>query len=214
MDPLQKKTRNIIRDLKKIHPRAGIVLHYGNPWELTVAVILSAQTTDVQVNKVTEKLFQKYRSLDDYAQARVDTFADDIKSIGLYRSKAKNILSTARILRTHHNGHIPRDMTSLIALPGIGRKTANVILGNVYRIVEGIAVDTHVRRFSQLFGLTRHSDPEKIERDLMKLVPRKDWFKLTYLLIDYGRAHCPARCKHQSCPLRKYIKKIPNIGKN
>src|SRR3989344_2786253 len=177
---LRIKARKIVHELKRLSPKTKIALHYSNPWELLVAVVLSAQTTDKKVNEVTAKLFSakggKYRTFEDYLKADLKDFQNDIKQIGLYRGKAKNIL-----------------------------ETANIILGNAYGIVEGIAVDTHVRRLSKLFGLTKHDDPVKIEKDLMMLLPKKEWFKFTYRMIDYGRKYCTARCKHENCPLRKFI---------
>lgn len=205
MPNLTKKVVILIKQLKKLFPKSKTALHYGNPWELMVAVVLSAQATDKKVNEVTARLFRKYKTLGDYVKAKPTAFANDIKQIGLFRGKAKNILATAKIIKERYNGKIPRTMAELVELPGVGRKTANVILGNAYGIVEGIAVDTHVRRLSKLFGLSKHDDPNKIEKDLMQLLPKKEWFLFTYRMIDYGRKYCSARCKHDSCPLRKYI---------
>lgn len=204
---MTKKERagQIIRRLKQLHPEAQMILNYKNNWELLVAVMLSAQSTDKQVNKVTGKLFRKYRKLSDYAGASRKTLEQDIKSIGLYRTKARNIMAAARMLGDEYGGVVPRTLKELIRLPGVGRKTAHVVLGNAYGLVEGIAVDTHVRRLTQSFGLTPSADPKKIEQDLMRLFPKKEWFHLTYLFIDYGRAHCPARCRHTDCPLQQYI---------
>ncbi len=202
---LGKKALKLNAELKKIFPKSKISLKYSNPWELFVAVVLSAQTTDKKVNEVTAELFKKYKSLDDYLSADLNEFQNDIRQIGLYKTKAENILASAKIIKNRYKGKIPNNMESLLELPGVGRKTANIILGNIYGIVEGIAVDTHVRRLSQLFGLTKNSDPNKIEKDLMKILPRKDWFSFTYRMIDYGRKYCRARCKHKNCPLRKFI---------
>ena len=202
----KKLTRRIIDKLKKLFPNEKIVLKYSNNWELLVAVILSAQCTDVMVNKVTEKLFKKYRYLDGYENADVKEFEQDIKSCGFYKNKTKNILVTAKIIKERFQGKVPDTMKDLLTLRGVARKTANVVLGNAYGVVEGIAVDTHVRRLSKLYGLTDHDDPDKIEQDLMQVVPKKDWFKFTYLMIDYGRKYCPARKHdHQNCPLVKLI---------
>ncbi len=208
MTDLRKKAASLVRELKQLLPKAKIVLNYGDSWELLVAVVLSAQTMDKKVNEVTARLFRKYKTLDDYLKAKPAEFANDIKQIGLYRGKAKNILATAKIVKVKYGGKIPRTMAELVELPGVGRKTANVILGNAYGIVDGIAVDTHVRRLSRLFGLTKHDDPVKIEKDLMTLLPKKEWFKFTYRMIDYGRKYCTARCKHQRCPLRKFISRV------
>jgi len=185
--------RIIIRELKKLFPNAGMVLHYSNNWELMVAVVLSAQCTDKMVNKVTTELFKKYTTLADYVNADIKVFEQDIKSTGFYKNKAKNVLAAARMLKEDFNGKIPATMEQLITLPGVGRKTANVVLGNAYGVVEGIAVDTHVKRLSKKFNLTDNSTPEKIEQDLMAIMPKKHWFEFTYLLIEYGRNYSPAR---------------------
>ena len=209
---LKTKVAKIIKELKKLFPKTKTALNWSNSWELLVAVVLSAQTTDKKVNEVTERLFSakggKYRTLDDYVNADLKEFQNDIKQIGLYRGKAKNILATAKIIKEKYGGKITKTMEELVELPGVGRKTANIILGNAYGIVEGIAVDTHVRRLSRFFGLTKNDDPNKIEKDLMALLPKKEWFEFTYRMIDYGRKYCSARCKHTSCPLRKFIARV------
>ena len=200
----EAKALKIIKALRKLFPNPRIALRYSNNWELFVAVVLSAQCTDKKVNEVTEKLFKKYRKLDDYAKTKRKDFEKDIRPTGFYRNKAKNILSAAKELKKRFGGKIPKTMAEILTLPGIGRKSANVILGNAYGVVEGIAVDTHVRRLSKKLGLTKHDDPVKIERDLMEIIPKKDWFKFTYLLIDYGRKYCVARPHaHENCPLSK-----------
>ena len=192
----------IINKLKELFPNAKIALKYSNNWEVMVAVILSAQCTDKMVNKVTDKLFKKYKTLADYLKADPKEFENDIRSTGFFRNKTKNILASARIIVEKFQGKVPKTMKDLLTLPGVARKTANVILGNAFGVYEGIAVDTHVRRLSKLYGLTNHDDPDKIEQDLMKIVPKKDWFKFTYLMIDYGRKYCPARKhNHKYCPL-------------
>lgn len=201
----QKRAEEIVARLKKLFPRATIALHYHNNWELLVAVMLSAQCTDKKVNEVTEKLFIKYRTLDDYVRATTRTFERDIYSTGFYHVKAKNILGTAKILKTKYNGTVPRTMDEILTLPGVARKTANIVLGRAYGVIEGIAVDTHVKRLSGLLGLTRSKNPIIIERDLMKLIPRKDWGKISYLLIEYGRKYCKALPhKHNNCPLKDF----------
>ncbi len=203
------KAAKIIKTLRKLFPNPKIALRYLNNWELFVSVVLSAQCTDKKVNEVTEKLFKKYRKLDDYVKASanrqaIQEFEKDIRPTGFYRNKAKSVLTAAKELKERFGGKMPKTMAKMLTLPGIGRKSANVILGNAYGVVEGIAVDTHVRRLSKKFGLTKHDDPVKIERDLMEIVPKKDWFELTYLLIDYGRKYCVARPhKHEECPLSK-----------
>ena len=201
MDPRTLKARKgrarkITAALKKLFPDARMALRYRNTWELLVAVILSAQCTDKMVNRVTEKLFQKSPTFDDYTRADPEVFAEDIKSTGFYRNKAKNILSTARLVREKFGGEVPDTMPELLTLPGVARKTANVILGTVFGAIEGIAVDTHVKRFARKFDLSLFADPVKIERDLMEIFPKGEWSLLTYRLIEYGRTFCPAR-KHE-----------------
>ncbi len=208
---------DIFNILKKTYPNAKIVLRYRTPWELLVAVILSAQCTDVMVNKVTEKLFAKYRTLEDYVRIDIHEFEKDIQSTGFYRAKAKNILAAARLIKEKFEGRVPKTMEELLTLPGVARKTANVVLGNAYGVFEGIAVDTHVSRLSQRLRLVdlakiggkrgvsftkqgktvvdfkKDADPVKIERELMGAIPKKDWFATTYLLIDHGRAVCKSQ---------------------
>ena len=205
MDERKVRAAKIIKKLRELFPRAAIVLKYSNTWELLVAVRLSAQCTDKMVNEVCEKLFKKYRTLADYMNADLKEFEQDIKSTGFYRAKAKSILEAAKIVKEKFGGKVPDTMEGLLSLPGIARKSANVILGNAFGKVEGIAVDTHVMRLSQKLGLTSHKDPVKIEQDLMKLLPKKDWFFFTYGMIEYGRHICPKR-RHKDCanhPLTK-----------
>ena len=198
----------VLKELKKLFPKAGMMLRYGNNWELLVAVELSAQCTDKKVNEVTETLFKKYRTLDDYVRAKQKDFEKDIYSTGFYRNKAKNILTAAKLIKNHYGGEVPNTMKEILEIPGVARKTANVVLGNAYGIVEGIAIDTHVRRLSILFGLTKEHDSNKIERDLMEIFPKKEWFRLTYRLIEYGRKYCPAmpRHDHKECPVTKALR--------
>jgi endonuclease-3 len=182
-----------------------MVLRYRSHWELLVAVELSAQCTDKKVNEVTAELFKKYHTLDDYVRAKPKEFERDIRQTGFYRNKTKNILAAAKMLKTRFGGKLPMTMHEMISIPGVGRKTANIILGNAYGIVEGIAVDTHVQRLARRLGLSRHENPERIEQDLMALFPKKEWFRLTYRLIEYGRTYCTARTKdHSRCPLANY----------
>jgi len=206
---LKVKARKIIADLKKIFPKSEIALKFSNNWELYVAVVLSAQCTDKKVNEVTEKLFKKYKKFGDYLKADQSEFEQDIRSTGFYRNKAKNILTAAKFLKEHFKGSLPKTMQEMLTVPGVGRKTANVILGNAYGVVDGIAVDTHVIRLSKKLGLTDETDPVKIERDLMAIIPKKEWFLFTYRLIDYGRKYCVAR-PHDSkkCSLSKYESNI------
>lgn len=208
----KKRAARIIEELKVLFPKARIVLKYDNNLELLVAVILSAQCTDKKVNEVTEKLFKKYQTLNDYVNVSQSEFEQDIKQCGFYHSKAKNILAATKAIKEKHGGKVPKTMEEIDALPGVARKTANVVLGNAYGIVEGIAVDTHVMRLSQKLGLTSHKDPVKIEQDLMKLLPKKEWFDFTYRLIDYGRGVCTARkhdCKNH--PLTKIYPKAATL---
>lgn len=192
----------IIRLLKKLFPDARIALKYSNPWELLVAVVLSAQCTDVMVNKVTEKLFKKYRTIDDYVSAKRSDFEKDIYSTGFYKNKAKHILAAAKMIQKKYHGKLPDTMNELLAIPGVGRKTANVILSAAFGKTEGITVDTHVMRLSKKLGLTTATRPDTIEQDLMRIVPRKEWMVFPHLLIHYGRTYCPAkRHDHEHCPL-------------
>ena len=206
----RKKIFEIInRELKKLYPEAKIALNFNNPWELLVAVILSAQTTDKKVNEVTDKLFKKYKTLDDYLKADLNEFSQDIKSINYYRNKAKFILENAKIIKEKFNGKVPQTMEELLTLKGVARKTANIVLSVGYGIFEGIAVDTHVKRLSKLLGLTKETKPEKIEKELMKIIPKgPEWRDFPLRLIQYGREYCPAKKhSHKNCPLNIAIKK-------
>ena len=190
--------------LEKEHPDAEIALHYKNPLELLIATILSAQATDEQINAITPKLFQKYTTAKDYADAERTELEQDIKSSGFYHNKAKNIQNTAKMLVENYNGQVPKTMEELVELPGVARKTANIVLFNAYGIIAGVAVDTHVRRLAQRLGLSENSDPNKIEKDLMNLVPKDKWMRITDLLIFHGRRVCTAkkpRC--DTCVLNK-----------
>lgn len=200
----KKRALTLLKELKKLFPHPKIALKYSNNWELLVAVILSAQCTDKMANKVAEKLFKKYKTLDDYVNAKQGEFEQDIRSTGFYRNKAKNILKTARIVKREYGGEVPHTMEELLKLSGVARKTANIVLGNAFGIVEGIAVDTHVKRLSIRFGLSSHTNPEKIEKDLMELLPKKEWFTFTYRLIEYGRTFCSARTCPPNHPLRSF----------
>lgn len=198
----QERLRVIVKRLKKEYPEPGTVLHFSTPMEILVATILSAQTTDAHVNKVTEKLFRKYRTVRDYADAQPGSLKNDIRSINFYITKAKNIQAAARILLERFNAEVPRTMDELVSLPGIARKTANIVLSAAYGIRAGIAVDTHVRRLSNRLGLTAHEDPVKVERDLMDLTPKREWTNLTHLLIFHGRQVCRAKNPdHKACVL-------------
>lgn len=211
----------ILRRLERAYPKASVALGYSNPWELLVAVVLSAQCTDIMVNKVTEKLFLKYKTLDAYVDADQREFEQDIKSTGFYHNKAKNVLASAKIVKEKFDGKVPDTMRELVSLPGVARKTANIILGNAYHVVVGIAVDTHVGRISQRLRLIdvktiggkkdltfirngktivdfkKDADPVKIEQELMAAIPKDEWFGVTYRIIDHGRAIC--KSQHPLC---------------
>jgi endonuclease III len=189
----KRRTRRIITRLKREFPDAKCALDHANPLELLVATILSAQSTDARVNIVTPALFAKYKTAADYAAANPDVFQSEIHSTGFFRNKTKSILGMAQALEERHDGQVPDTMDALVALPGVGRKTANVVLGNAFGKNEGVVVDTHVARISGLLKLTNQTSPEKIERDLMELVPRKDWTIFSHLLILHGRKTCIAR---------------------
>lgn len=202
----RKRALSILRILEKHNPKARIALAYRNQIQLLVAVILSAQCTDKKVNEVTGKLFKKYGTVEDFALADARMFGLEIKPTGFYRAKAKNIIAAAKMIRDSYGGKLPRSMEEMMKLPGVGRKTANIVLGNAFGIVEGIAVDTHVRRLARHFGLTGQNNPDKIEQELMKLLPKKWWGKAPYLLIDYGRTVCTARkCGCASGPLKNLL---------
>ena len=191
-DPAEKRFPVIYRRLKKEYPEVKCALNYGNPHEMLFATILSAQCTDNMVNKVTANLFRKYRTLEDYASADPLELQADIKSTGFFRQKTKSLQTTARKLLDEFGGKVPSTMQELVTLPGAARKTANIVLGNAFGKVEGIAVDTHVRRLSQRLGFTEQQDPDRIEQGLMSLVPKAKWFELTYLFIEHGRRVCKA----------------------
>jgi endonuclease-3 len=192
---LENKMRvaKVIEVLEKEHPDARIALNYTNPLELLVATILSAQCTDERVNIVTKMLFKKYRSAEDYAKADLEVLEQDIRSTGFYRNKARNIKGCCRMLVEKFESQVPKTMEDILELPGVARKTANVVLSNAYGVVEGIAVDTHVRRLAQRLGFTANKDPTKIELDLMKLIPKSKWMKFADLLIFHGRRVCRAK---------------------
>ena len=188
----------VVTRLKAEYPDARTELDWKNPLELLVATMLSAQTTDVQVNRVTQTLFAKYRTAEDYAYADPTELEEDIRPTGFYRNKARSLRNMAGALVEEHEGEVPGTMQELVALPGVGRKTANVVLGNAFGVDEGIVVDTHVRRVSGRLGLTENKDPVKIEQDLMKVVPQEDWTVFSHLLILHGRRTCKAR--KPDCP--------------
>ena len=198
MDSSSASATEVIARLKAEYPGARTELNWTSPLELLVATILSAQTTDVRVNQVTETLFAKYRTAEDYADSATDELEEDIRPTGFYRNKARSLRGMARALVEEHGGEVPRTMHDLVALPGVGRKTANVVLGNAFGTNEGVVVDTHVRRVSNRLDLTESQDPVKIEQDLMRLVPEEDWTIFSHLLIFHGRRICKAR--KPDCP--------------
>lgn len=205
----KEKVLRIIRILEREYPRPRIALEFKNPLEILVSTILSAQCTDARVNLVTKDLFRKYRKVRDYAKANPKEFEKDIRSTGFYRNKAKNIIKAAKMIVSDFKGRVPDSMEELMRLPGVARKTANIVLAHGFGRVEGIAVDTHVRRLSQRIGLSKNKDPNKIERDLMELIPRKHWYKMNYILIMHGRKVCDARKPRcEECVLRKVCPKI------
>ena len=194
----KKRVRKVIRRLRKVFPNPKIALEYVDPLELLVATILSAQCTDERVNQVTPALFKKYRTAKDYAEANVAEFEQEIRPTGFFRAKSKSITNCCKQLVEKHGGKVPQSMDELVQLPGVGRKTANCVLGGAFGIRSGVVVDTHVRRLAQRIGLSKEEDPEKIELDLMAIVPKKDWIDFGNMLIWHGRKTCQAR--KPNCP--------------
>jgi endonuclease III len=187
-----KRIGEILNRLKKSYPDAKTTLDYTNPFELLVATILSAQCTDERVNQVTKTLFKKYTKPEDYLKVPEEELQNDIRSTGFFRNKTKSIRGSSKKLIEHFGGQVPGKMEDLLTLPGVARKTANVVLGNVFKIADGVVVDTHVSRVSQRLGLTKNTAAEKIEQDLMKLIPRDDWIKFSHMIILHGRYVCKA----------------------
>ncbi len=201
-----------LRVLRRVYPEAHCELHHDGPFQLLIATILSAQCTDVRVNLVTPALFAKYPEARSMAAAPPQDLEDLIRSTGFFRNKAKNIRAASADLVRHHDGEVPRDLETLTNLPGVGRKTANVVLGNAYGLEAGVVVDTHVARLSQRLGLTRHTDPVKIEKDLAKIVPRDAWTLWSHLLIWHGRRRCTAR--NPDCHNCELADLCPTAGKH
>ncbi|HVV39128.1 MAG TPA: endonuclease III [Candidatus Paceibacterota bacterium] len=189
----KERMRKLDQALKKLFPNVGTELVYKIPWQFMVAVQLSAQCTDKRVNIVTKELFKKYKTVDDYAKANVGEFEKAINSVTYYHNKARNIIAAAKFVKKEFKGKLPRTMEEMIKIPGVGRKTANVVLADLYGITPGITVDTHVIRFVSRFGLSDHRDAVRIERDLMQIVPKKEWRTFTHRIIHYGRYLAPAR---------------------
>lgn len=207
LDPMTKQLQHILRELKAEYPDADCALVHSNAHELLFATIMSAQTTDVNVNRVTETLFQKYQSIQDFAEADLETFQEEIKSTGFFRNKAKNVLSSANLLVDEYGAEVPQTMEDLLRLPGVARKTANVVLGTFYGIPAGIVVDTHVKRLAFRLGLTQQTDPVKVETDLMQIIPQDEWIFFAHAIVLHGRAVCDAKkpqchacCLRPVCP--------------
>lgn len=200
----QNKTKKILALLKKQYPKAKCALNYKSPLELLIATILSAQCTDERVNIVTEKLFKKYKKAKDYANANLQEFEKKIYSTGFYRNKAKNIIRACQIIDKQYKGRVPSGFDKLLKLPGVARKTANCVMANAFNIPSGVVVDTHVSRITQRLGLTKNTDPNKIEQDLIKIVPKNEWIMFSHRLIWHGRKICNARRpKCEICNLNK-----------
>lgn len=189
----QARLKKILATLDKMYPGATCALHHSNPWELLVATILSAQCTDKRVNMVTPGLFRKYPTVQDFAAAKPEELAQDIRSTGFFNNKSKSVIGAARKILTDFGGEIPRDIDQLLTVPGAARKTANVVLGTGFGIASGVVVDTHVQRISKRLDLTKETDPVKIERDLMKIIPKERWILFSHQIIHHGRALCVAR---------------------
>ena len=210
----QSKVDEIVKILDKEYGDVDIALNFSTVFELMVATILSAQCTDKRVNIVTSTLFKKYKTIKDYANADLKEFENDIKSTGFYRNKAKNIIETANIVLNKFNGVVPKTMEELITLKGVARKTANIVLGSGYGINVGIAVDTHVIRLTNLIGLSKNSDPKKIEKDLMKIIPKKNWRNISFEIQTLGRRVCIARRpKCDICPIKHLCNHYKNKTK-
>lgn len=202
--PKAERAPEIYRRLEKAYPSAHCALDFTNPFQLTVATILSAQCTDKRVNMVTPTLFGRYRTVSDLAVADPADVEEIIRSTGFFRAKTKSLIGMAALVAAKHGGEVPADMDALVELPGVGRKTANVVLGNAFDTNVGVVVDTHVGRVSRRLALTKHDDPVKVEQDLMKLFPQKSWTMLSHLFIEHGRQLCVARKpKCELCPLSK-----------
>ncbi len=200
----------IAEGLFKLFPEPKCALNHKTPFELAVATILSAQCTDIRVNIVTKDLFKKYKTPEAFAGADLEILQEDIKTTGFFRNKAKNIVGFANAIVNDHGGQMPRDLETLVKLPGVGRKTANVILGTAFGIASGVVVDTHVQRLSQRMGLTTEEDAVKIERDLMALLPQEQWINFSHAMIWHGRTTCDSR--KPNCNACALVKECPKIG--
>ncbi|MDD5555724.1 MAG: endonuclease III [bacterium] len=208
MAPIER----IIAILRKAYPRSRTALRHEGPLQILVATILSAQCTDERVNRITPALFRKYPTAAHFARARRAALEREIRPTGFFRNKARHIIGAARAIVDRFGGEVPDRMEDLLSLPGVARKTANIVLSSGFGKAEGIAVDTHVRRVSQRLGLSGHEDPEKIERDLLAIVPRRDWLDFNYMLVNHGRAVCRARNPRcADCPLRRLCPSAPRF---
>lgn len=204
----KKKAEKILEKLKDLFPAPKTALNHKDVFQLLIATILSAQTTDKLVNKISVPLFEHYKTVEDFVNTTFEELDPYIKSTNFHINKAKNIIATAKIIKEKFGGSVPDTMEDLVTLPGVARKTANVVLGVWFHKNEGVVVDTHVRRISQLLGLTTHEDPVKIEKDLMEILPKEDWIRFSLSLILYGRQYCPARPHdHANCPLSNILSK-------
>jgi endonuclease-3 len=212
MKEAKHRIGDIIEILYREYPSAHTALHHRNPLQILIATILSAQCTDVRVNQITPSLFRKYKNASDFAQANREELEEEIRSTGFFRNKAKSIVGASKKICEDYNGRVPDSMEKLITLPGVARKTANIVLSSGFGKAEGIAVDVHVKRLSGRLGLSSQKDPEKIERDLVEIVPRKDWLYLNYMLVNHGRKVCKARkplCP--SCALQHLCPSAPEF---
>jgi endonuclease-3 len=205
-----ERVKKLNRILRRLYPDPKIALNYTSEWELLVAVQLSAQCTDERVNRVTETLFKQYPTIRAYAEASQHDMEHAIFSTGFYRNKAKNIRGAAQMILNEYGGNIPRTMDALLRIPGVARKTANVMLSNAFGVHEGIAVDTHVRRFAIRFDLSDYTDPVRIEQDLMAIMPRREWWGFNHRLVHYGRDYCPAR--PHACEAHPLTKVFPQAS--
>lgn len=210
MEEIKERAAGILKGFKKLYPKADCELNFKNPLELLIATILSAQCTDKRVNQVTPSLFKKYKTAHDYARADLTQLEQEIRSTGFYRSKARSIHESCKVLVEKFSGQVPKTMEELVELPGVARKTANVVLGTAYGIASGIVVDTHVKRLAYRMGLSDKKDPEKIERDLTGLLPRKEWIFFGHSMIWHGRRVCAARAP--DCPNCLLNKLCPKRG--
>ena len=213
MESRKDRVKKLNKELKKLYPEAKTALTFKNEWELLVKVQLSAQSTDKKVNEMTPTVFKKYKNIKGFAEANIKELEKDLSFVLYYRNKAKNIKAAAEYLIENHKGKLPKTMEELLHIPGVARKTGNVLLSTLFDIHEGITVDTHVIRFSRRFSLTDYKDAVKIEKDLMDILPKKDWKMFSYMIIDYGRSYGNPKGKrelHEQDPLLKFYPKAKN----